>query len=155
MSRTSFTPDRERHVACPPPAEPAGGPVGDVPAGAYGTLADLLVVVHFAFVLFVTAGGLLVFRWPRLAWLHLPAAIWGAWIEFSGGICPLTPLEQSFRAQAGEATYSGDFIAHYILPVLYPAGLTRSVQLVLGAMVVALNAAIYGVLVRRRLRDRP
>lgn len=117
-----------------------------------GVLADLLVVVHFAFVLFVAAGGLLVLRWPRLAWLHLPAAIWGAWIEFSGGICPLTPWEQTLRARAGEASYSGDFVSHYILPVLYPAGLTRGAQLLLGAIVVALNLAIYRTVFSRRRR---
>ncbi len=103
--------------------------------------------------LFVAAGGLLVLRWPRLAWLHLPAAIWGAWIEFSGGICPLTPLEQSLRAQAGETAYAGDFVSHYIFPVLYPAALTRGVQLVFGGVVVAVNLAIYGLLLRRRRRN--
>ncbi|HEX2450159.1 MAG TPA: DUF2784 domain-containing protein [Gemmatimonadales bacterium] len=117
-----------------------------------GVLADLLVVVHFAFVLFVAAGGLLVLRWPRLAWLHLPAAIWGAWIEFSGGICPLTPWEQTLRARAGEASYTGDFVSHYILPVLYPAGLTRGAQLVLGVLVVALNLAIYRTVFSRGRR---
>lgn len=117
-----------------------------------GILADLLVVVHFAFVLFVAAGGLLVLRWPRLAWLHLPAAIWGAWIEFSGGICPLTPWEQTLRARAGEASYTGDFVSHYILPVLYPAGLTRGAQLVLGVLVVALNLAIYRTVFSRGRR---
>jgi hypothetical protein len=117
-----------------------------------GVLADLLVVVHFAFVLFVAAGGLLVLRWPRLAWLHLPAAIWGAWIEFSGGICPLTPWEQTLRARAGEASYTGDFVSHYILPVLYPAGLTRGAQLVLGVLVVALNLAIYRTVLSRGRR---
>jgi hypothetical protein len=117
-----------------------------------GAIADLLVVVHLGFVLFVAAGGLLVLRWPRVAWLHLPAAVWGAWIELSGGICPLTPLEQSLRTRAGEAGYSGDFVSHYILPVLYPAGLDRGAQLVLGALVVAVNLAIYaGVLRRRRM----
>ncbi len=107
-------------------------------------LADLLVILHFAFVLFVAAGGLLVLRWPRVAFLHIPAAVWGAWIEFTGGVCPLTPLEKSLRAGAGEAAYPGDFVGHYVLPILYPAGLTRTTQLVLGAMVVGVNLAIYG-----------
>jgi hypothetical protein len=89
---------------------------------------------------------------PRLAWLHLPAAIWGAWIEFSGGICPLTPWEQTLRARAGEASYTGDFVSHYILPVLYPAGLTRGAQLVLGVLVVALNLAIYRTVFSRGRR---
>jgi hypothetical protein len=116
-------------------------------------LADLLVILHFAFVLFVAAGGLLVLRWPRVAFLHLPAAVWGAWIEFTGGICPLTPLEKSLRARAGEAPYPGEFIDHYVLPILYPGGLTRTTQLVLGAMVVGVNLAIYGAVLlgwRRR-----
>ncbi len=116
-------------------------------------LADLLVIVHFAFVLFVAAGGLLVLRWPRLAFVHLPAAIWGAWIEFTGGICPLTPLEKSLRVRAGEATYAGDFVDHYIVPILYPSGLTRTAQVVLGVVVVAVNVAIYamvGIRARRR-----
>jgi hypothetical protein len=88
-------------------------------------------------------------RWPRLAFLHVPAAIWGAWIEFTGGICPLTPLENALRARAGEAGYSGGFIEHYILPVLYPSALTRTVQVVLGAMVVAVNLFVYVYLVRK------
>ncbi|MFZ5623370.1 MAG: DUF2784 domain-containing protein [Gemmatimonadota bacterium] len=113
-------------------------------------LANLLVLFHAAFVLFVVLGGLLVLRWPRLAWLHLPAAIWGAAIEFTGWICPLTPLENRFRRLAGEAGYSGGFIEHYVLPVLYPTGLTRSVQYVLGALVVLLNVVIYAIVVRRR-----
>ncbi len=114
-------------------------------------LADLVVVLHFLFVLFVVLGGLLVLRWPRVAWLHLPAAIWGAAIELTGGICPLTPLENSLRRQAGGTGYSGGFIEHYILPVLYPSDLTRSIQIVLGLLVLALNLAIYAqVFVKRR-----
>jgi hypothetical protein len=117
-------------------------------------LADLVVVVHSAFVLFVVMGGFLALRWPRLAYVHLPAVIWGAWIEFSGGICPLTPLENSLRARVGQAGYSGGFIEHYILPVLYPSGLTRTVQLVLGAIVIAINLCVYMYLARgRRLPD--
>jgi hypothetical protein len=111
-------------------------------------LADLVVAVHFAFVLFVIVGGLLVLRWPRLAFIHVPAAIWGAWIEFTGGICPLTPLENALRARAGEAGYSGGFIEHYILPVLYPSALTRTVHIVFGAIVVVVNLSIYIYLVR-------
>jgi uncharacterized protein DUF2784 len=107
-------------------------------------LADLVVVVHLAFVVFVVAGGLLTLRWPAVRWVHLPAAIWGGWIEFSGGICPLTPIESSLRQQAGDATYAGDFVGHYLLPVLYPSGLTRPTQWVLGLLVVGVNAAVYG-----------
>jgi len=113
-------------------------------------LADLVVVVHFAFVLFVVLGGLLVLRWPGFRWIHLPAAVWGAIVEFSGSVCPLTPLENALRAQAGEAGYTGDFISRYVLPTLYPAGLTRSVQLILGAIVVGLNCAVYAWVWRRR-----
>ena len=119
----------------------------------YRVLADLVLVIHLAFVLFVVLGGLLVPRWPRLAWLHLPAAVWGVLIEYSGWICPLTPLENSFRLKGGEAGYSGGFIQHYIQPTLYPSGLTRSTQLVLGSIVLLLNLAAYAI-VFRRSRDR-
>jgi hypothetical protein len=116
-------------------------------------LADLVVGVHFLFVLFVVLGGLLVLRWPRLAYLHLPAALWGTWIEFTGRICPLTPLENSLRRSAGEAGYQGGFIEHYILPVLYPSALTRNIQLLLGTIVIGLNFAIYTYLLRRKSRE--
>jgi len=115
----------------------------------YRVLADLVLVVHLAFVLFVVLGGLLVVRWPRLALLHVPAAIWGVLIEYTGWICPLTPLENSFRTRGGEAGYSGGFIQHYIQPLLYPAGLTRSTQLVLGSVVLALNLAAYAIVFSR------
>ena len=115
----------------------------------YRVLADLVLVVHLAFVLFVVLGGLLVVRWPRLALLHVPAAIWGVLIEYTGWICPLTPLENSFRTRGGEAGYSGGFIQHYIQPLLYPAGLTRSTQLVLGSVVLALNLAAYTIVFSR------
>ena len=118
----------------------------------WSLLADLLVVVHAAFVLFVSAGGLLVLRWPRLAWVHLPAVAWGAWIEFANWICPLTPLENALRVRAGGATYDDTFIEHYLLPLLYPEALTRDVQLALGAGVLVLNAAIYGWIIRRARR---
>jgi hypothetical protein len=110
--------------------------------------ADLVVGAHFAFVLFVLFGGLLVLRWPRVAYLHLPAAAWGALIEFGGWVCPLTPLEQSLRRSAGGEGYSGGFIEHYILPLLYPSGLTRNAQILLGFFVIAVNAAIYAVAFR-------
>ena len=110
----------------------------------YGVLADLVVIIHLAFVVFVLFGGLLVLQWRRVRWLHLPAVAWGAAVEFGGWICPLTPLEIWLRMQGGESGYSSDFIEHYILPLLYPADLTREVQIVLGAMVVAINLAIYG-----------
>jgi hypothetical protein len=119
----------------------------------YRGLADLVLVVHLAFVLFVVLGGLLVLRWPKLAWLHLPAAIWGVLIEYTGWICPLTPLENSLRMRGGEAGYSGGFIQHYIQPVLYPAGLTRSTQIVLGSIALILNIVAYGVVISR-MRSR-
>lgn len=116
----------------------------------YRTLADLVLVVHLGFVLFVVLGGLVVVKWPRVAWLHVPAAIWGVLIEYSGWICPLTPLENSLRVRGGVAGYSGGFIEHYIQPVLYPAGLTRSTQVVLGSVVLILNLAAYWIVVSRR-----
>ena len=120
----------------------------------YRILADLVVGVHALFVAFVVIGGLLVLRWPWVAALHLPAAVWGALIEFQGWICPLTPLEKSLREAAGEAGYQGGFIEHYLLPVLYPAGLTRGVQLVLGASVILVNLLVYGVVLVRATRER-
>jgi hypothetical protein len=115
-----------------------------VSAAAARWLAGAVVVIHLAFVLFVMLGGLLVRRWPRAAWAHLPAVAWGIWIEASGGICPLTPLENHLRGLGGEPGYSGGFVEHYLLPVLYPDGLTRGVQFGLAAAVVLLNAGAYG-----------
>ncbi|HEV8631544.1 MAG TPA: DUF2784 domain-containing protein [Thermoanaerobaculia bacterium] len=115
----------------------------------YTLFAEAVVAFHFAFVLFVVLGGLLVWRWPRLAWLHLPCAVWGVLVEATGLICPLTPLEAWLRQRAGLALYEGGFIAHYLLRLLYPSGLTRGIQLVLGALVLALNGAIYAGLIRR------
>jgi hypothetical protein len=118
----------------------------------YRLAADVVVLLHLAFVLFVVVGGLLVFRWRWVALLHLPAAVWGALIEFAGWICPLTPLENRLRRLGGEQGYPGGFVEHYILPVLYPADLNRGLQLILGALVVAVNLAVYGWLVTTALR---
>ena len=118
----------------------------------YSSLADLVLVVHLAFVLFVVLGGLLVLRWQWVAVLHVPAAIWGILIEFAGWICPLTPLENTFRRLGGEAGYAGGFIDHYIQPVLYPSGLTRGTQIVLGSLALLVNLVAYGLLVARRRR---
>jgi hypothetical protein len=118
-------------------------------------MADVIVLLHFAFVAFVVLGGLLALRWPRVAWLHVPAVIWGALIEFTGWICPLTPLENWLRRNGGDASYQGDFIAHYILPALYPDGLTRHDQLVLGGMALAINIAIYALVLVRHRRSAP
>jgi len=115
-------------------------------------LADLVVVVHLGFVVFVVVGGLGVLRRPRLVWLHLPAAMWGAWVELSASMCPLTPLENRFRRLGGQSGYGGGFIEHYLIPILYPAGLTRAVQVWLGVGVIALNVAVYVVVLRRRAR---
>lgn len=120
----------------------------------YRLLADLVVVLHCGFVLFVVLGGLLALRWPRAAWFHLPAALWGAGIEFAAGICPLTPLENHLRRLGGEAGYSGGFVEHYVLPVLYPDGLTRGVQLGIGIFVVVLNASVYLLVWRRSRRAK-
>jgi Protein of Unknown function (DUF2784) len=114
----------------------------------YQLLADLLVLAHVAFVGFAVLGGLLALRWRRVVWIHLGAVIWAAAIEFSGWICPLTPLESWLRQKSGEAGYRFDFVAHYLLPVLYPEGLTRGVQIVLGVFVLVVNLAIYGWLLR-------
>lgn len=116
----------------------------------YRVLADLVLVVHFGFVLLVIAGGFLVLRWPKLAWVHLPAACWGVLIEFAGWICPLTPLEQRWRVRGGELGYEGGFIEHYVTAWLYPSGLTRMTQFFLGTLVLVVNAAIYAYLLRRR-----
>jgi hypothetical protein len=118
----------------------------------YRALADLILALHLVFVLFVVLGELLVLRWPRAAWLHVPAAIWGVLIEFTGWICPLTPLENSLRTRGGEAGYNGGFIEHYVQPLLYPAGLTRSTQVVLGSLVLVLNLTAYGIALSRMRR---
>ena len=116
----------------------------------YRILAHVVVGLHFMFVVFVVAGGLLVLRWSKLAYLHIPVAVYGAAIEFVGWICPLTPLENSLRRQAGDAGYSTGFVEHYLLPVLYPSALTRNIQLLLGVLVIGVNLAIYTHLIRRR-----
>jgi Protein of Unknown function (DUF2784) len=118
----------------------------------YSALADLAVLAHALFILFAVLGGLLVLRWPRAAWLHLPAAAWAAFVEFSGRICPLTPLENHYRELAGQGGYSGDFIEHYVLPVIYPEGLTRDLQFWLGGAVLVINVIAYTVAVRRLKR---
>jgi hypothetical protein len=120
----------------------------------YKWLADGLVTLHAAFVAFVVLGGLAAMRWPRVAWIHIPAAIWGALIEFAGWICPLTPLENEWRMRAGERGYTGGFIDHYVVGALYPAGLTRQTQWLLGACVVAVNVTAYWNVYRRWRRAR-
>jgi hypothetical protein len=117
--------------------------------------ADAIVVLHAAFVAYACLGGLLAWRHPGYALIHLPALAWSAWVEFTGTICPLTPLENQFRRRAGESDYAGGFVEHYVVPILYPAGLTHDTQVTLGAILVALNVAIYAIaIVRWRGRGR-
>ena len=118
-------------------------------------LADTLVVVHLLFVAFVMAGGFLLTRWPRLGWLQLPAAAWGAFIELSGGICPLTPLENHLRVLGGGSAYGGDFVERYLLPVLYPEHLSVPLQQMLGGLVVLVNLLAYGRAYRAWRRKQP
>jgi len=116
--------------------------------------ADIVVLAHLAFIAFVVFGALLVLKWRRVAWVHLPAVLWGAAVEFFGLICPLTPLEMHLRDVAGMAAYEGDFVGHYIVPVMYPAGLTPAIQAWLGALVVLSNVALYGLVFARGRRRR-
>jgi hypothetical protein len=120
----------------------------------YRLLADAVVLFHFSFVLFVILGGFLLRRWPKLVYAHVPIAIWGVLIEFAGWICPLTPMENHLRRLGGQAGYEGGFIEHYIIPVLYPSGLTRGTQYVLGALALAMNVAAYGLLIRSRRANK-
>ena len=115
--------------------------------------ADAVLLLHAAFVLFAVFGGLLAWRWRWVAWLHLPAVAWAAFVEFSGRVCPLTPLENALRREAGEAGYGGDFIGNYVGSLLYPEGLTPPMQMLLGAAVVAINIAIYAAMLWRRARE--
>jgi hypothetical protein len=117
-------------------------------------LADLVLLLHLAFVLFVVLGGLPVLRWPRLAWLHIPIALYGATIEFLGFTCPLTPLENRYRRLGGESGYEGGFVEHYVTSLIYPDGLTRGIQVALGIAVLVLNAVVYAVVLRRRSRAK-
>jgi hypothetical protein len=117
---------------------------------AFRILADGTVVLHLAFVVFVALGGFFVARWPWVAWVHLPAAAWGAWVEFAGWVCPLTPLENWLRAQGGRSPYTSSFIENYLLPVLYPASLSRELQWLLGVAVLLANTVVYIIVLRRR-----
>jgi hypothetical protein len=119
---------------------------------SYRLLANAVVAFHALFILFVVAGGFLAWRWRWVAAVHIPCAVWGMLIEFRGGICPLTPLENTLRAKAGQHGYSGGFIEHYVLPAMYPSGLTPRVQIMLGTFVLVINVLAYGVLIRRLTR---
>ncbi len=122
----------------------------DSPSALAGLLADGVLIAHLAFILFVMLGGLLVLRWPKLVWLHMPAVVWGIYVELSGRICPLTPLENSLREVAGQRGYSGGFIEHYVTALIYPDGLSRTMQMVLAIVVIVVNASVYALFVRRR-----
>ncbi|MBE9481209.1 MAG: DUF2784 domain-containing protein [Bacteroidetes bacterium] len=116
--------------------------------------ADLLVVIHFGFICFVVIGGFLVLKWRWVLFIHVPAAVWGALIEFQGWLCPITPLEQQLRQISGQSGYTGGFIEHYILPIVYPSYLTHEVQIILGTFVVVINIAVYGWIISKHIRNR-
>jgi hypothetical protein len=119
-------------------------------------LANAIVLIHLAFIVFATLGGFLTWKWPRLVYVHLPALAWATWIGVTGDLCPLTPLENHLRVLAGQEGYEGGFIEYYILPVLYPVGLTRETQWILAAVLVAFNIVAYrGYIARRRRRANP
>jgi hypothetical protein len=119
---------------------------------AYRFLADTLTMIHMAFVAFILLGGCLVLRWRRAVWLHGPAALWGVLVEWAGWVCPLTPLENWLRLKGQGQGYSGGFVEHYLVPVLYPAALSPGIQFVLGTLVVAVNIMVYGYVIRARRR---
>lgn len=121
----------------------------------YRALADVLLVVHLLFILFVVFGGVLALRWPRAAWLHLPLAAWGAYTALAGVICPLTPWENALRRAAGAEGYAGGFIEHYLMPVVYPPEMSRPVHIGLGAAALLWNLAVYAWVIRRRRRRKP
>ena len=116
----------------------------------YRFLADLVVLAHFGFIVFVLLGGLLAFRWHWVAWLHIPAVAWGGFIELTGRICPLTPLENHLRLAGGLTEYSQSFIEQYLIPLVYPVGLTRELQALMGFLLIGLNISIYAYLGWRR-----
>jgi hypothetical protein len=115
----------------------------------WSVAATAIALLHFAFIVFVILGGVLVLRWPWLAWIHLPAAVWGALIEFAGWYCPLTTWENSLLRRAGRAGYENGFIEHYLFAVIYPEGLTRTMQIAIGVAVIVINAAVYARLIQR------
>lgn len=115
----------------------------------YELAANLVLLLHLAFILFLVFGGFLVLRWRWMAWFHIPAAVWGALIEFAGWICPLTPLENHLREASGHAGYSGGFVEYYIVPIVYPTELTRETQMILGGLVVLVNMCAYALLLAR------
>jgi hypothetical protein len=119
----------------------------------FSLLAAAVVAVHVAFVAFAALGSLLALRWPAVAWVHVPAAAWAVFVELSGRLCPLTPLENLLRQRAGLEAYSGDFVARYVFPLLYPEGLTRGAQIVIGSLLLVLNVGIYAWMLGGRARS--
>ena len=120
----------------------------------YGIFADIVVIIHLSFVIFAVLGAVLII-WQRwIIWLHLPAFLWAVWIEIDGGICPLTPLENWLRTKAGQGGYVGDFVAAYLLPLLYPAGLTRDVQTMLAILIIVINIVVYGFIFYKHSREK-
>ena len=149
--------NRTRHLATITPlcqAIPGGNVSGD-PGSlmVFRRLADVVLLAHFAFVAFVVLGGLAALKWPRVAWVHIPVALYGASVEFLGFVCPLTPLEVWLRHRGGQAGYTGGFVDHYVMATLYPTGLTRQLQFELGGLVLLINAVMY-TLWWRRLRRK-
>ena len=122
----------------------------------YSFLADLLVGFHLVFILYVIAGALLIIKWPKTLWLHLPSCFWGINVEFTGWICPLTPWEIQLRRLAGEEGYTGSFIEQYLIPIIYPSGLNREIQMLMGSTVLIVNFSLYTlILIKRRKRKTP
>ena len=120
----------------------------------YKLAADSLVLIHFGFIMFVVLGGLLVLSWPKIAWAHIPAAMWGVWIEFTHGVCPLTPLEQSLRLRAGSTSYEGSFINHYIIPIIYPPGFSPQIAQIFGFVLLVFTISIYSFAIYRKRKPR-
>ncbi len=120
----------------------------------YSILSRLIVLLHFAFILFVLFGALLVLKWPKIVWVHIPLALWGIIVEYFNFICPLTPWENNFRRLASSTVYKSGFIEHYIIPLMYPEGLSRNLQFILGSLVVIINLLIYGFIIYRSFRNR-
>lgn len=121
----------------------------------YAIAADAVMLMHFLFIAFALSGSLLLLKWPRLVWWHLPAVAWGAWIEITGNICPLTPLENKYRALAGESTYGEGFITHYLAPIIYPASFTRGWAFFALGVLLTVNLIGYGLYFHRRRRTLP
>lgn len=121
----------------------------------YQIIADLIVILHFIFIIFALVGGLLVLKWRRVAWGHLPAVLWAAFIEFTGGVCPLTPLENWLRLKGGNGAYQSEFIENYIMALIYPAALTPQMQMLLGLIVITINLAVYAGVWRRTRGLKP